>query len=59
MPLVVLIKITFCFRLGKLVSRHPWKFIVVSVFVCSVAGLGLIRWHEETEYFKVSSYCSF
>ncbi|XP_052274727.1 patched domain-containing protein 3-like isoform X2 [Dreissena polymorpha] len=43
-----------CFyRLGKLVARNPWKFLVTCVVVCGVAGIGLTKWHEETEYVKV------
>ncbi|XP_052775684.1 patched domain-containing protein 3-like isoform X1 [Mya arenaria] len=41
------------YRLGKLVARNPWKFMLACLVTCSVAGAGLMLWHEETEYVKV------
>ncbi|XP_060605204.1 patched domain-containing protein 3-like isoform X1 [Ruditapes philippinarum] len=41
------------YRIGKLVARNPWKTIFTCIVVCCVAGIGLMRWHEETEYVKV------
>ncbi|XP_045159868.2 patched domain-containing protein 3-like isoform X1 [Mercenaria mercenaria] len=41
------------YRLGKLVARNPWKTIFACMLVCGIAGVGLMRWHEETEYVKV------
>lgn len=41
------------YRLGKLVARHPLKTILASLLVCGAASVGLLKWHEETEYYKV------
>ncbi|WAR23982.1 PTHD3-like protein [Mya arenaria] len=41
------------YRLGKLVARNPWKFMLACLVTCSVAGAGLMLWHEETEYVKI------
>ena len=38
---------------GKLVAQRPWTTIIISLALCSISAIGLIRFEKQTNWVDV------